>query len=417
MGGQKHRTILLLCLSGFGMTEAAFAQSVDLSDQFNTRFEGTEKPEAVDIGDVKLRGRFEAGLGTNDNVFREDEAEEADTFTEVTAVANAQAGNESKIVSLTAYGSARLHETFNTADRSFAAFVGYGRFDVDNQTRLEIVSIYRLQNQAREDDRVDRNLQFSPTDQMLGGDVYLTRGFGRAALTLRGGIHSSAFDDVTLNNGIPFIREDRNHVRYDARARASFNTSDSLSLFTELGWSERTFEDQVDRNGVLRGSEGRHLALGTFFKSSDDLRGEVAIGVRQQDFADARFDTLTTPTLDAWINWSPLDDFKLTAWTDTDFEEETIFDRAGTLSRSASVQTEYYFTNRWRGATRWRYSHADNVGSTMDDEEWGAKLGLDYELKPGLLTSLEFGRRSYLDGDDLNSFDANEVLLSLKLQN
>lgn len=417
MGGQQHRTILLLCLSGLGIFEAAVAQSVDLSDQFDTSFQNTEKPDTIDIGGVKLRGRLEAGIGTNDNVFREDEAEEGDTITDVTVVANAQAGDESKIVSLTAYGTTRLHETFNTADRSFGAFIGYGRFDVDNQTRLEVVSIYRLQNQAREDDRVDRNLQFSPTDQLLGGDVYLTRGFGRTALTLRGGVHRSTFDNVTLNNGVPFLREDRDHMLYDARARASFNTSDSLSLFTELGWNERVFDDQVDRNGVLRGSEGLHLALGTFFDSSDDLRGEVALGVRQQDFADARFDTLTTPTLDAWIHWSPINDLTLTAWTDTDFEEETVFDRAGTLSRSATVHTEYYFTNRWRGATRWRYSHADNIGSAMDDEEWGARLGLDYELKPGLLTSLEFGRRRYLDGDDLNSFDANEVLLSLKLTN
>lgn len=249
----------------------------------------------------------------------------------------------------------------------------------------------------------------------MNADLFLTQGFGDAAFTLRTGFQRSVFEDTVRNNGADFIRSDRDSFRYDGRFRGSYNVSDEFSLFAELGANSWEFDQPVDRNGIARGSEGGHVALGAYFEPSKKLRGEIAIGAREQSFADDRFDTVTFATLDGWVRWRPSSNFETNVWTETEFEEETVFDRAGTISRSLNIHSEYYLTDRWRAATRWQYRHDDNVGNEIDDEAWRANLGLDYELSPGILSSLEFGRRSYMDGDDRNSFEANEVLVSLKL--
>lgn len=411
------RTLKALTIFGaaLGCALATEAQSIDLSDRFSTRFQSSEKSERVKVGSVKLRGRFEVEAGSTDNVFRDEDMTTSDVFLDVYASANARTSDEFKTLSLTALASSRFHQNEDSADQSRAAFVGYGRFNLRDRTQLETISIYRIRDRAKEDERDERNLRFSPLDQQLNSDLFLTQAFGDAAFTLRAGIQRSLFEDTIRNDGAELIRSDADNLRYDGRARGSYNVSDELSLFGELGVNAWDFDAAIDRNGIQRGSEGGHIAIGAFFEPSTTLKGEIAIGAREQTFADDRFDTITFATLDGWLRWRPAKRFETNIWAETTFEEETVSDRAGTVTRSVNLHSEYYLTDRWRAATRWQYRHDDNIGNEIDDEAWRANLGLDYELRPGVLSSLEFGRRTYMDGDDRNSFTANEVLVSLKL--
>lgn len=395
----------------------ASAQSVDLSDRFSTRFESAEKQKRTKLGPVKLRGRLEIDFGTNSNVFRDGENDgEAERFSEVKGVVNASVSDESKAVSLTAYGQSRMHEEFGSADRSRGVLIGYGRFNLEDRTRLEVISRYEIRDLAREDEREERNMQFAPTDEIFGADLFLTQSFGDAAFTLRGGAQRSTFGDSVRNNGLALVRDDRDHIVYNARGRASFNLPAGWSAFTEFGANQWEFDDGIDRNGIARGSEGLHWALGAYFQPIESLKGELAIGVRQQTFADPRYASITVPTLDGWLEWKPTDNLKLTSWATTEFEEQSVQTRAGTVSRSATLQAEYYFSEKWRAATRWRYRFDDNIANELNDELWVAELGLDYEIQPGVLSSLQFGRRDYLDGDDRNSYEADEVLVSFTFQ-
>lgn len=406
----------VLCAAGICVIAAANAQSVDLSDRFSTRFESTEKQKRTKLGPVKLRGRVEVNFGENDNVFRQEEEKETERFTDVKAVVGASISEEKKALRITAYGQSRIHEEFGSADQNRALLIGYGRYDLEDRTRMEVISRYEIRTLAREDEREERNMRFAPTDEIFGADFFLTRSFGDAALTLRGGAQRSQFENVARNNLDLIIRDDQDRIVYDTRGRASYNLTKGLSAFAEIGLSKWDFDTNIDRNGIARGSDGIHPIIGAYFQPSKSLKGEFAIGGRQQSFADVRYKTIVTPTFDAWVQWDPTADLRFTSWAETEFEEETVRNRAGTISRSAAVQAQYYFSEKWRGVTKWRYRLDDNISNDLNDKLWAAELGLDYEIRPGILTSLQYGRRDYSDGDDRNSYTADEVLVSFTLQ-
>jgi hypothetical protein len=80
------------------------------------------------------------------------------------------------------------------------------------------------------------------------------------------------------------------------------------------------------------------------------------------------------------------------------------------------MQIDHAFRRWLLAAVRFGYGNDDYVGSTRDDNRYSASAQLTYKMTPDVWFRGEFRRdwlRSTVDGAD---FDANVVLLTVRLQ-
>jgi len=228
--------------------------------------------------------------------------------------------------------------------------------------------------------------------------TFFTKGFGDVALTARAGVRYGRHDRVLDNAGFNLNRDDKDYLLYDFRLRSSLNITDKNNVYVEGGYNRWDFDDKIDRNGTKRGSHGFHVAAGWLFNPSETLSGEIAVGYRSQSFRDNSFGTFSTLTIDAWATWAMTSKANLTVVADTWLEEDTVFGEAGELSRSASLQADYRVHSRLRAFAIGYYLLEDKIGTSIEDDTLIGTVGIDYEIRPGLLATTQFQHKQYFSG-------------------
>lgn len=392
----------------------ASAQSVSLSNKFSLAFKSRhEQRPPLKLGSFNARFSGTTGIGYDDNPFEEDPSAESGFFNRTGANGSITSNWDKHLFRIAAGGIADFFPGIDGADEVFANAVAFGRIDIAEQTKLELRANYALDRDPRDNKAVLVNPLTNPKEQKLGGAAFFTQGFNDFAITTSVGVLRVFDEDVPTVGGGVLLRSNKNHNRYDFTTRISYNQSKHLNFFGEGGYNFRNYDDDIDRNGIARGAEGFHLAAGTVFQLSDNVHGEFAIGSRSIYFDDPLFSNLTTVTFDGYLTWAVTEDFNLTFIADTIFKEQPVSNRGGVLERIFEMQADYYWTDEIRTYVNGRYRFDDNVRNDIDDHFVNIKVGVDYELKPGIVAGLQYQYRSLDDGDDVNDYRSNSILLSM----
>lgn len=392
----------------------AFSQSVNLSNRFSLAFKSSHRARApIKLGDFNARLSGSTGVGFDDNPFEEDPAVETGFFNRTGASGSLTSDWEKHLFRVSAGGVADFFPGVDGGDEIFANAGAFGRLDLADETKLELKAGYGLERDPRDNKSVFVNPVTNPKEQKLTGAAIFTQGFGDLAVTSSVGFFRLFDEDVPTNGGGVLLRTDKNHNRYDFNTRFSFNKSKKLNVFAEGGYNFRDYDNDIDRNGIARGANGFHVAAGTVFQLSDTVSGEFAIGSRSVFFDDPRFSNLTTVTFDGYLTWAVTEDFNLTVIADTIFKEQPVSDRGGVLERIFEAQADYYWTDEIRTYVNARYRFDDNVSNDIDDHFFNIKTGIDYEMKPGVVAGLQYQHRALDDGNDVNDYRSNSVLLNV----
>ncbi|MBA4782258.1 MAG: outer membrane beta-barrel protein [Rhizobiales bacterium] len=302
------------------------------------------------------------------------------------------------------------------ANELYANLFAYGRIDLPEKTQFEIVGSYTADEEPRNEPAFFFNPESTPVDQKFDLKTFLTKGIGDAAFTLRTGIQRGIQENVRSNSGFSLRRDDENYVLYDLRLRGSLNIGEKSNVYLEGGVNKWEFDDGADRNGFDRGSNGLHAAVGYVFNPTASLSGEVAVGYRYQNFADARFDNLSTATLDAWVTWAATDKLNLSLVADTFFEEETNFGDAGTLSRSILFQVDHRTRDNLRLFANTLYLVEDELNQNEGvHQTFRSSVGVNYEFKPRVVLTTQIQNERYLAGFQNGDYSANRILSSISI--
>jgi hypothetical protein len=103
---------------------------------------------------------------------------------------------------------------------------------------------------------------------------------------------------------IPRDNDDRDRLVTDARLRGGYLISPSYSMFLEARLYDFDYDQEVDRNGVNRDSDGYDILAGSDFDLSGVTSGEVFIGYRNIEYADDDFQTQDGPMFGANVDWN-----------------------------------------------------------------------------------------------------------------
>lgn len=359
-------------------------------------------PLGIRTGRFLLFPTLEQEFGVSDNLGL-DTAGRSGAFSETRFTARLLSDWSHHELDLNASATYRGNFASGVDDEPRLAVDGRMRFDIsrDWTGRLRGALSYAREDAILADPTVPTAERPDILSYSAGGEI--ERDIGRFNLA---GSVDVAREDRQETFGI-----DRDFTTATLGLRAGYEIAPALRPFLAASVSERRFADDA-----LGDSQIPALRAGIRFDRGEKLSGEAAIGYAWNRPTDDSLPTLSSPTLDLSLNWSPRrgTDVLLTAATYFDpdataLTTSTVYETGLALRHRASARNE--ITGRLGAAFRERQGDG-----TFDDVTYTAEAGLTHWLRRGLaLTALVRHERleSEAEGAD---YSANSIRLGLRVQ-
>jgi hypothetical protein len=302
------------------------------------------------------------------------------------------------------------------ADRPEASARFGGRLDISKDTALDGELRGRLDSQTPGSANLTSTAQGRPLTYQYGGSLGATQRFNRLALSLRGGIDRSTFQDASDANGQNLSQQDRNFTQYGLRLRAGYEATPGVTPFAEALIDTRQYDLRVDNQGFQRNSNGVQVRVGSSFEISRALTGEVLAGYGLRRFEDQRLRDLKGPVVEAALSFAatPLTTLRLRATTE--FEETTITGSSGSITRRLSADLSHAFLRNLVFNAGASFARADYNGVNRKDDTLRASLGVDYSLTRNLVLRASYARERTVSTAQGNNISSNIWLFGARLQ-
>ena len=198
----------------------------------------------------------------------------------------------------------------------------------------------------------------------------------------------STYGSARLTDGSSLSLSDRDRTTGTLRLRAGYALSPALVPFLEVSAGRMLYDDAVDSAGYDRDATDYGLKGGVAVDLGEKLKGELGLGYRTADFADARLSSLQALAAEGVIDWSPRRGTNVLVGLTTLLEPSTAPGQSGyvahTLSLGLAEQLRDNLVARLSGSGTLR----DYEGVDLRETVWRTGAGLTYAVNPWLdLTS------------------------------
>jgi hypothetical protein len=296
-----------------------------------------------------------------------------------------------------------------------------GRIDVTHNTRVDLNSRLLISTDNPGSPNLQAGLAKLPVFTTMGGSIGLGQKFNRLDLSIKGDIERTMYQDSSLVDGTTASNQDRNYNQYTGKLRGGYDLSPMP--YVELDVDTRRHDLNTDFSGFQRDSNGVTGIVGSTFKLTNLLTGDLGLGYETRSYEDPRFARLSGLIGNGSLIYtaSALTTVKLTLASV--IGESTIPGVSGVLSRDLGLQVDHSL-RRWLIATFKAgtgiddYKGIDSGGATpeREDHRYYAGAGLTYKLNRSIQIKGE-ARREWLHSNIAgNDYTANIFLLGLRLQ-
>jgi hypothetical protein len=308
------------------------------------------------------------------------------------------------------------YPSVKSADRPDATVKIGGRFDVSKDTAIDAELRGRLDSQTPGSANLTSRAEGRPLTYQYGASLGGTQRFNRLAVSLRGTVDRSEFEDASTGNGQKLSQKDRQFTQYGLRLRTGYEISPGIIPFAEALIDTRRYDLKLDSQGYQRDSAGVQLRAGSTFEFTRTLTGEVLAGYGLRRFEDNRLRDLRGPVVEAALSWavSPLTTVRLRGTTE--FEETTLTGSSGSITRRLSADLSHAFLRNLVFNAGASFARADYNGISRKDDTLRATLGVDYSLTRNLVLKGSFAHERTTSTTPGNNISSNIWLFGAKLQ-
>jgi hypothetical protein len=313
-------------------------------------------------------------------------------------------------------GSYSRYTALPSADRPEANARLFGRLDVTKDTAIDGELRGRLDSQTPGSANLTGAAQGRPLTFQYGGSLGATQRFNRLAVSLRGSIDRSDFQDATDSSGRILSQKDRQFTQYALRARAGYEVTPGLTPFVEVQTDQRRYDLRQDSSGFQRDSNGLQVRAGTSFEITRTLTGEALAGYGLRRFEDQRLRDLKGPVVEAALTWtaSPLTTVRLRGTTE--FEETTIVGSSGSITRRVSLDVSHALLRNLALTGGVSLARAAYNGIDRKDDTLRATVGADYSISRNMVLRGSFQRERTVSNVGGNNVSSNVWLFGARLQ-
>jgi hypothetical protein len=298
-------------------------------------------------------------------------------------------------------------------------FIGHvdGRLDVSHDLRLTAQTRLLVATDNPGSPNIQAGLARYPIYTTLGGTFGFDQNFNRLEIAAGGTVDRTAYQQSKLTDGTFSSNDDRDFNQYGGIGRVSYDLLPGLKPFGEIEGDSRVHDQQFDRNGFQRDSNGGYAKAGTSFEFSRLLTGEISIGYAARNYIDPRLERLQGLLTSASLVWNatPLTTAKF--FSDTQIAETTLPLTSGVLVHTYTFEVDHDF-RRWLTAIgKFTYGTYDYQGDIRRDKTYSIEGDLVYKMTRDLWIKGTL-RRDILDSNvPLGSSTSTVVMLGVRLQN
>lgn len=182
-----------------------------------------------------------------------------------------------------------------------------GRVDIRSTTTLDLTAGAGLSQSTVSDIEVPDQAQSPRNDYAYNVQARLTHQMGRIIAQATAAATWFKFGDVDLGALGIEDNEDRDYVAPSAGLRVGYQMSAALQPFAEVTYSPRIHDQNIDRNGLKRDSQGVVVRAGLSINDGAMWSGEVAARYEYRDYEDVLLSNQSALGMDANLIWNPSD--------------------------------------------------------------------------------------------------------------
>jgi hypothetical protein len=291
-----------------------------------------------------------------------------------------------------------------------------GRIDATRDTQIVLENRVLVTTDNPGSPNLAAGLATLPIDTTVGGTLGVIQNFNRLSVTVKGTVDRSMYDASRLTDGETSGNADRNFDQYAGIARIGYELNPGFKPFVEVQQDTRLHDEEFDRSGLQRNSEGTSAKLGADIDLFGSLKGEIALGYLNRTYQDPTLPAISGMTADGALIWQPtaLTTGKLTA--SSVVNESILPGVSGSFSRDVNLEVDHAF-RRWLIANLMvGYGRDEYVGITRDDNRYFVAGGLQYIFNRGMSIKGEL-RQDWLTSTAAGvAYTSTSALLTLRLQ-
>jgi hypothetical protein len=250
----------------------------------------------------------------------------------------------------------------------------------------------------------------------IGTQIGPTQRLSRFEVSARGTYDRVWWQDAYFSDGTVSNLARSSYNDFGGLLRLAYEASPAFRPFIEATGDRRVHDEPTDLNGFYRDSTGYTLRGGAAVEVTALVKGEIAGGYGQRDYADPRLPKLRGPVIDATLIYTPSALTTVTLRGSTSMNETTVSYASGMLTQSIVatlshdllrnlnvILTADYFTNTYQG-------------SNVRERGGGAGVQLEYKITRSVSLRGGFMRQTLDSTYSSADYTANVYTIGLRFQ-
>jgi hypothetical protein len=289
------------------------------------------------------------------------------------------------------------------------------RIDAARDTRFEVEGRYLITTQRTGSPDLNTAVRERPLVAAYGGTVGVVQDFNRLQVSLRGLVDRQTYEDAVQLNGVVVPQSDRNANQYGLRLRTGYELRPGLTPFVDVLLDTRVHDRAVDFAGFRRDSDGITARLGTTFRVSELLSGEVSGGVLSRSYVDPRLRTLTGPVVDGAVIWAATALTSVRVGASTGVAETIVPGASGILNRTAVAEVTHDLRRNLRLSLVGLAYENEYQGVSILERGYSAGLRLDYRLNRWLGLRASYTHERLKSTASFSNFVSDTFLVGVRV--
>jgi hypothetical protein len=193
-----------------------------------------------------------------------------------------------------------------------------------------------------------------------------------------------------------FNNDTRDRIEYIGTATLSYEFMRDYNVFTRLIANSREYDRELDLQGFQRDSDGWEAQLGANVELTSLVSAEVYGGYTQQDYEDARFDTVDGLTYGTSFLWNVTPMTSVRGTVDREVRDSVLPDISSFLQTTYRMSLEHELKRNVLLGTSVQYQELDFEGIDTDrtDNYYEAVAGGRYLVSRNVTLSLDYTYRT-----------------------
>ena len=295
---------------------------------------------------------------------------------------------------------------------------GHGRLDIRNDSNLEASFNYSHSTEPRTAENTITDARDPVQYDVVSGQFGGSHTFNR--LTVSGNVFASRYDyqDTVLFSGAPLSQAYRNETTTGVTGRATYELSPAISVFTNLTYDKRDYDQKPPQTPFDRTSDGVEGTVGVNVELTRLVSGNFQVGYFNRNYNQSGYPQVDGPAVHGRIEYffSPLTTFTVTA-------DRQVIDAADPsaisfTSSDVGVQVDHELRRNIILSGRAGYQYNDYSGIDRQDSRPSLSVSSTYLLNRHVGLTAAY---SYISQDSSGvardrNFSVNVVSLSIVLQ-